>query len=139
MALFHTLLNKAVAYPRFVFLADGIGALLTAFLTGVVLTRLDSLFAMPHEILHRLALAACGFAVYSLTCSALNVKAWQGFLSVVAVANALYCFVTLGLTVSLFKSVSAYDVAYFLGEIVVIGIVAGVEFSIIRYSRQNFA
>jgi hypothetical protein len=106
-------------------------------LTGVVLTRFDAVFAMPQAILYRLAVAACLFAVYSLTCAALNVKAWQRYLSIIAAANTLYCAVTLGLVVYVYADVTAFDVAYFLGEIGVIWIVVAVEISTIVHSRTN--
>jgi hypothetical protein len=71
-AMTQSLLNKAAANPRFMFLIDGFGAVLTAFLSGVVLVRFEEFFGMPSNIMSILAIIACAFAAYSFTCAALN-------------------------------------------------------------------
>lgn len=55
------------------FAIDGLGALLSVFLLGVVLVQFESLFGMPKETLYFLAFLPCLFAVYDLVCY-LNVK-----------------------------------------------------------------
>lgn len=134
---FQVFLSKAAANPRGVFLVDGIGALSTAFLIGIFLPRFSTYFAVPYEISSSLALVACGFAVYSLFCSALNVKQWQVLLRIIAIANAVYCIITFGVIVLLFKQLTVFDVAYFLGEIGIIAALVGIELLTIRHSYQN--
>jgi len=137
MTTLEVLVSKTAAHPRIMFLVNGIGAVSTAFLTGVVLPKFDTIFTMPRNILTSLAVIACLFAVYSLTCSVLNVKAWQRYLRIIAILNTLYCTMTLGLVVYLFAHLTVLDMTYFFGEIGVIGIVVVVELSTIAYSRKH--
>lgn len=110
---------------RQLFLLDGLGAVLTAILLGVVLPALEPAFAMPRRILLVLALVAAGFAVYSLTCHfrAARPRPLLG----IAVANTAYCISTLGLVVSLRGALTWLDFAYFLGEILLVATLVVVE------------
>ncbi len=56
--MIQSLLGKAVANPRFMFLIDGFGTVLTAFLSDVVLVRFEELFGMPSNVMSILAIIA---------------------------------------------------------------------------------
>lgn len=115
---------------RHLFLLDGLGAAVTAVMLGVVLPALEPAFAMPQGALRVLALVAAGFAVYSLAC---HVRAAGArWLLGIAVANTAYCVCTLGLLVSLRSSLTWLDLAYFLGEILVIATLVIVEVRVAR-------
>lgn len=60
------LLDPFISNPKRLFLADGSGAFLTAFLLGVVLTRLEVEFGMPRKVLYALSALACLYAAYSM-------------------------------------------------------------------------
>jgi len=105
------------------FLLDGVGAVVTALMLGVVLTTFQSTFGMPTDILVGLALIAAGFAAFSLTCHFRDKG--PAHLLVIAAANSAYCVVTLGLVLTLHEDLTWLGMAYFLGEIVIIlGLVA---------------
>jgi len=70
---------------RRLFLIDGIGALVSAVMLGLVLTVWAPVFGMPRRVLIPLALVAAGFAIYSLTCSVRTHD--PKFLFAIAVAN----------------------------------------------------
>jgi hypothetical protein len=59
------MLNKITSNPKLLFLIDGVGALLSAFLLGVVLASAETTFGMPSKTLYFLATLACLFALYS--------------------------------------------------------------------------
>ena len=120
-------LTKITSNPKRLFLIDSLGAVLTAFMLGVVLVQFEQVFGMPRRVLYVLSLAACGFAAYSFLCYLFAGKNWRPFLTVIAIANLLYCFVTLGLVAYLWEQLTALGVAYFLGEIVVIVILVAIE------------
>ncbi|MCO6487363.1 MAG: hypothetical protein J5I98_03045 [Phaeodactylibacter sp.] len=113
--------------PRKLFLIDGLGALLSAFLLGVVLVWWEPVFGMPPKVLYPLAAIAGVFAVYSLSCCFFLTQNRRPFLRGIAVANLLYCCLTLGLVFYFYPQLTALGVAYFLVEITVVLILAGVE------------
>lgn len=118
---------KKLFQPDAIFLADGLGALLTAFLVGGVLTRWEACFGMPKSVLYPLAAAGLLFAAYSLGCHFLKVKKWKSFLLGIAAANMTYCLVSLTLVAIYFERLTALGVVYFVLEVCVVGVLAGVE------------
>jgi hypothetical protein len=94
---FQSIVNQMKEEPKKLFLIDGFGALISAFLLGVVLVQFESTFGMPRKELYILSLLAVGFAIYSFTCSWKLPPNWQVYLKTIAVVNSLYCCLTLGL------------------------------------------
>lgn len=120
-------IQKLGLRPRNVFLLDGIGALFSAFLLVALLAPFENIFGMPRKVLYALSLPAFGFTVYSLSCYFFDVQRWQLFLKLIALANFIYCCVTFGLVIQEYDSLTMLGVAYFLGEIVIIFAVIGIE------------
>lgn len=113
--------------PRKLFLVDSAGALLTAFLTGVILVKFQAFFGMPQKPLLILSLTALLFSVYSLSCYFFAGRHWQICLQIIAIANLLYCCVTAGLVIFFYSSLTIFGVLYFAGEILLVGILVGIE------------
>lgn len=108
---------------RTLLLVDGIGALISAALLGLVLTTWEPAFGMPARILVPLAMVAAIFAVYSL--AGYLADRGPAWLLGIALANTVYCGVTLALVVALRDSLTWLGIAYFAGEILLIlGLVA---------------
>jgi hypothetical protein len=59
---------KYINYKK-LFLVDGVGAMTSAAMLGVVLVKFEGTFAMPHSVLYPLSFIACIFSIYSLICS----------------------------------------------------------------------
>ncbi|MCB9038886.1 MAG: hypothetical protein H6557_19915 [Lewinellaceae bacterium] len=117
----------ATLSPRKLFLIDGLGALLSAFLLGVVLVQWEHIFGMPPRVLYPLAAIAGAFAVYSLSCHWFPTQNHGPFLKGIAIANLLYCCLTLGLVVYWYPQLTALGVIYFLVEIGIVCSLAIVE------------
>ena len=113
--------------PRKLFLIDSLGALLSAFLLGVVLTNFESTFGMPQKVLYFLSINACLLAIYSFMCYLLIKKNWKFYLKIIAFTNLLYCFLTIGLMLYLYKELTNYGLIYFLSEVIVIITLAIIE------------
>jgi hypothetical protein len=113
--------------PRKLFLLDSGGALLTAFLTGVILVRFQAFFGMPQKPLIILSVIALFFAVYSLGCYFFAGRHWRVCLRLIALANLLYCCATAGLVLFFYSSLSIFGVLYFVGELIVVGVLIGIE------------
>lgn len=126
-AIFQKIINTMALNPKKVFLLDGLGAVLSAFLLGVVLVHFETAFGMPHNVLYFLALIACVFAVYSLTCYFRLTKNWRIFIKIIAFANLLYAFISLGFVFYLYPQLSGLDITYFLLEILVLIIIVALE------------
>ena len=113
--------------PRKLFLIDSLGALLSAFLLGVVLVNFESTFGMPQKVLYFLSINACLLAIYSFMCYLLIKKNWKLYLKIIAFTNLLYCFLTIGLMLYWYKELTNYDLIYFLSEVIVIITLASIE------------
>jgi uncharacterized membrane protein YsdA (DUF1294 family) len=115
-----------------IFLIDGIGALVSAILLGIVLVALEPYIGMPPKVLYVLALLAGAFAVYSLTCH-IRVKTNRGrYLRIIAIVNLLYCCLTLGLVFYFREQVTIWGWLYFVGEIIIVSTLARMELKIAK-------
>jgi len=108
----------------------------TATLLGVVLVRFADAFGVPERVFAGLAGIVLVYCVYSSIMVLLNPSRWRLTVRVIAVANALYCGVTLIMLVVLRDRVTALGVAYFVGEAALILGIAAFEW---RYASRRGA
>ncbi len=106
--------------PRMLFAVDAVGAFITASLLYGVLRKYPVFFAMSHDILSCLALIAVLFSVYSFACFAIMPLRWPYYLRIISIANLLYCILTMVYLILYRQYITVWDIAYFLGEIMVI-------------------
>ena len=118
--------------PKRILLVDGAGALLSAFLLGGVLTTYEPHFGMPVLALYPLAAIAAGFSLYSFLSFFFGGENWRTLLKGIAVANLLYCCLTMGLVIFKFAALTALGLIYFAVEIAVIVVLATLELRIAR-------
>ena len=110
--------------PRTIFLIDGIGAIISAVMLGIVLPLLQDLIGMPTEVLYYLASAAVMFAIYSLSCAFIVPANWPTFLRIIAFVNLTYCVVSVGLVYYFYPQLTKLGIAYFaIEKLIVIYIV----------------
>jgi hypothetical protein len=115
------LLAQLARNPKRLFLIDGLGALLSASLLGLVVGHWEGSFGMPQTTCNVLALIALGFAAYSISCYFFVRGNWKIFLKVIAFANLAYCCLTLALASLQYATLQPLGIAYFLGECMVVG------------------
>lgn len=130
-----SLLQRFTARPKQLFLLDGAGALLTAFLLGIVLVRFEPMFGMPAPVLISMAVTACFFAAYSFTCAFLAGSNWGTLLRIIATANLMYCAVSLALMVYYYPLLTVLGLVYFVGEIVIVGGLAIFEMIVSNFKQ----
>ncbi|WP_073485300.1 MULTISPECIES: hypothetical protein [unclassified Flavobacterium] len=128
-------IQNLIKDPKNIFLLDGFGALLTAVLLFFVLRTFNSFFGLSKITLVYLSLIAFIFFIYSSVCFFLAKNNWKLYLKIICTANILYCILTFGILIYNFQSISIFGIAYFLGEIVVIG---GLVFLEIKTIKQKF-
>ena len=110
-----------------ILLIDSLGALLSAFMLGVVLVRFESTFGMPRKVLYFLSIIACILATYSFICYLLIKENRKPYLKIIACANLIYCCVTAGLTIYFNSVLTNWGFTYFLCEVAVIITLAIIE------------
>ena len=121
------LIYWAKTKPRKLFLIDGAGALLSAFLLGVVLVKLEAVFGIPPSTLYVLAILPCLFAVYDVYCYQKKEENARLYLQGIALMNMSYCLLSLGFALYHFESITYFGWMYILGEIFIVMALASVE------------
>lgn len=125
------LLNK-----KNIFLVDGIGALLTAFNVGVLLVHFNEYIGMPIRVLYPLALAGVVFAMYSLTNHFKGFRNGGPRLSIIAVANLVYCCITILLMLRHSETLTYLGYLYFIVEVGIVVILSIYELSLSLDGRK---
>ena len=123
-------LQRTIANPQRLFVLDGFGALLSAILLGVVLVRLESVFGIPRQTLYLLAALPCIFAVYDFYCFYKINKNTGAFLKGIAIANLLYCLLSLGLVAAHRAVVTTWGWVYIITEIIIVCGLAWLELKV---------
>lgn len=116
--------------PYQLFKLDAIGAIVTAFMLGVVLVRFQSFFGISIEILRLLSIIPCLYFIYSIFCFWRKPKNWRPYLKGIAFANLAYCLLTLGLMIFYSENFTALGYLYFIGEIIIIAVLSRHERSL---------
>jgi hypothetical protein len=109
----------------FLFLIDGIGALISILLLGFILPLWSNFLGVSPIDLSVLASIACVLALYSCACFVGKVQN-KAFLKIVAIANISYCLLTF-IWLWYMPQITLWGILYFVGEIVVIMTLATIE------------
>lgn len=124
----NTYFNKISSNPRQLFLIDGLGALLSAFLLGVVLVQFQTFFGIPENVLYFLAFLPCLFAIYDFYCYQKIHTNFYLFIKIIAFANLLYCFLSIGLALYHFREITLYGWIYIILEILILIVLIALQF-----------
>lgn len=130
----NSIINNLITNPKRLFLWDGIGGLISAFMLYVVLTDFSG---MPPRTLNQLAAIALFCCVYSLSCYAFVKSRWKKFMTFIAVFNGCYCVLTLVMMVINFTELEPAGTIYFIAEIAIIAKLAITEFQSVRYHNNK--
>lgn len=107
--------------PKKLFLIDGMGAIGTASLLLLLPVFFPGIFGLPDSYTQLLGGIAVCFAVYSLyNYVRFNPTRWKPFLTVISIANTVYCVISLGILLLHFQQVTTIGWLYFIGEIAII-------------------
>lgn len=92
---------------------------------------------MPQATIYLLAAVAFIYTLYSLSCFYFIPKKWQFYLSIILVANILYCCLTTGFIFYYYPILTKLGLIYFLVEIAIMTQLIFIEYQTIRLSFQN--
>ena len=136
-------LRKAIYHlsrkPKALFLVDALGALLTALLLFVVVKHFNTYFGMSETMLGYLSLIAGVLCIYSATCFFFLKENWPPFIRGIAIANILYCLLTLVTILSNCAALTSLGVTYFLVEIAVVCVLVYIELNVAVAIKKNVA
>jgi len=113
---------------RKLFLVDAFGALVSAFMLGVILVRYEIVFGIPKDALYLLAFIPCVFVVFDLAAFYFGKSNWSVLLKLIALANICYCILSIVLALMHRESLSVLGWLYIIIEIAIIIYVARVEY-----------
>ncbi len=113
--------------PKQLFILDGLGALASALLLGLVLPQFESFFGIPLEALYLLALPPLAFVAFDACGYFSNTTLQYKLLKVIAIANLSYCAFSLGMAWYHSTSITTWGWLYILGEIVIVLGIAHLE------------
>ncbi|WP_375579353.1 hypothetical protein ABWH96_20500 [Marivirga tractuosa] len=126
------LADQLLSPPKKIFLIDALGAFLTASILGIVFTNFQEYIGIPTDILISLALIAVVFFIYSMSCFLFMKMKWKPYLKAIAIANLLYCILTVALILTFFHQLTLLGLFYFIGEIIVVLFLIYIELSIVN-------
>ena len=125
-------IEKFELNPKKLFLIDGIGAILSAFLLGFVLVRLEIFFGIPIPTLYFLATFPIFFAFYDFYCYRKKLDKLGQLLKGIAVLNILYCCLSLGFVLYHFETITSLGITYILLEIIIVFFLAILEIRVAK-------
>jgi len=115
-----------------IFLIDGLGAIITAFILIVVLRKYETYFGVPAQLLVILSILPIVLAGYSFTCILFIAKISPRFLLPIIIANSTYCILTIGLIGYNFNRLTFLGITYFIIEILILFGLIYIEFKILK-------
>lgn len=127
------LIKKLNLTPQRLFLIDGLGALISAFLLGFVLTKLRGLLGIPINLLYFLTTFPTLFFFFDLYSYYKTSLKQKKLLKLIACANLFYCFLSLFTISNNFKTVTIYGASYILIEILIIIFLSLIELKVSKY------
>ena len=124
------IINYFIKRPRTIFLVDSLGALLTVCILLMILRSFNEYIGIPKTALTYLSVIASCLCFYSGACFLFLKKNWAPFIRLIGMANLVYCMVTLGLLMHYVGLLTSMGLAYFSGEIIIIGSIAYIELKV---------
>lgn len=116
--------------PKKLFIADGIGAVVSTFLLGFVLVKLEKYIGVPVSTLYLLAALPVFFAIYDFLCFKYVEKDVGHFLIGIAVINILYCCLSIGFAIHHYETITGLGWTYIIIEIIVVIVIAVIELKV---------
>ena len=131
------LIKQFETNPKSLFLIDGFGAIVSAFLLGIVWVKFEKTIGIPASTLYFLAMLPLLFAIYDCYCYGKEIKKTTALLKAIAVANILYCFLSLGCAFYHFKTITYFGYIYIIIEILIILVLARIELKVAQKLKRT--
>lgn len=123
--------------PKKLLIIDGVGAIISAFLLGVVLVIFENIFGIPKQTLYILASLPVLFAIYDLYAFKQENNKIYMFIKNIALLNILYCFISIGFAFYHIETIKFFGWIYIIVEIFIVAILASIELKISRFKIKE--
>ena len=125
------MLEKFTSNPTKLFIIDGLGAILSAFLLGYVLVKFENIFGIPSKTLYTLSAMPVIFALYDLYC--IKKKDDLGhFMKGIAIINLTYCCISILFAFYHLRTITIFGWSYLTIEILIIIILTIIEYKVAK-------
>ena len=114
------MLNKFYQNPKKLLLIDAFGAMVSAFMLGIVLVKLESWFGIPKKTLYVLAIIPCVFAAFDFYVYRYKKTGLSVYLIIIALANLLYSFLSVSLAYHHHLKLTKLGCIYIIIEVAII-------------------
>ncbi|WP_066758838.1 hypothetical protein [Crocinitomix algicola] len=114
------------------FLIDALGALISAFLLGVLLVEFKAYFGIPPGTLYILAAIPVFYAIYDCYAFLKKDNFTRNRLKIIAIANLCYCFVSLLFTIYHYHQILFWGWIYIISELFIVCLLANFELKMVR-------
>lgn len=125
-----SIISYFVKNPKTIFLVDSIGAFLSAFCLMIISRFYSNYFGINPSTLQLLTILPIIFCIYSACCYLLIKRSYKPFILIIAIANFLYCLITLVLMFTLYSELTILGLSYFVIELMIIALIISIEFKV---------
>ncbi len=122
------MVDHFVSNPRRLFIVDGVGAVVSSFMLGIVLVLLNSYIGIPKKALFFLAVFPVIFGLVDLYAYKQSAERWPALLKGIAIGNLMYCFVSVACACLHWESIKPLGWIYLVLEILILIVLLRVEF-----------
>ncbi len=137
--MIRNIIHKLTILPKLLFLIDSFGAFFTSFFLFVLSRNFNEYLGMPTRILISLSVIATCFCIYSMACFLFLKENWTPFISIISIANLIYCILTIGFLIYYFNQIKNLELTYFLTEITIIFALVYIEINVAKKLKTNHA
>lgn len=128
----HTIISYFINKPKAIFLVDSIGAFLSAFYLLIISRFCSDFFGINTSTLQLLTILPIVFCIYSACCYLLVKRSYKPFILIIAIANFLYCLITMVLIFTHYSELTILGLSYFILELMILVLIILLEFKIIH-------
>lgn len=136
MIMLKYMLRKIESEPKWLFLVDGLGAMLSSIFLGVVLVKFETFIGIPSSTLYFLAVIPIFFMIYDYTSFRNNRSKTEWLLKGIAIFNLLYCCLLIGFGFYHSDTITIFGITYIILEVLVVVSLAIWEFRSAQNKRK---
>jgi hypothetical protein len=122
--------------PKKLFIFDGVGALISAFMLGVLWIRFDHVVGIPTNTLYLLATFPVLFALFDLIAIRQIAARQILFLRIIALANLSYCLLSLGFAWHHHETLTTLGWIYIIAEVIIVASLAYIELRVAKKQKE---
>jgi len=133
----HSMISYFINKPKTIFIIDSIGAFLSSFCLFIISRFYSNYIGIDSSKLILLTILPNIYCIYSACCYFLVKQRFKLFIRVIAIANLLYCLITIFIIGFHYDQLTILGFTYFILEIFIIAFLVNIEFKISNILNQS--